>query len=50
MAWTDPENETVYIFLSNRIHPDQYNLKLIEMNVRTKIQQVIYDAIRKNDE
>ena len=45
MAWADPDNGTIYIFLSNRIHPDQYNLKLIEMNVRTKIQQVIYDAI-----
>jgi len=47
MAWADPENGTIYIFLSNRIHPDQYNLKLIEMNVRTKIQQVIYDAIEE---
>jgi beta-N-acetylhexosaminidase len=47
MAWADPENGTIYIFLSNRIHPDQYNLKLIDMNVRTRIQQVIYDAIEK---
>ncbi len=49
MAWADPDNETIYIFLSNRIHPDQYNLKLIEMDVRTKIQQVIYDAINSED-
>ena len=50
MAWADPENETIYIFLSNRIYPDQYNMKLIDMNIRTRIQQVIYDAIKKNDE
>lgn len=45
MVWNDPEYDLVYIFLSNRIHPDQYNLKLIEMNVRTRIQDVIYKAV-----
>jgi hypothetical protein len=49
MAWADPEEEIVYIFLSNRIHPDQDNNKLIQMNVRTDIQQLIYDAIIKPD-
>lgn len=45
MVWADPEKQIVYIFLSNRIHPDQDNNKLIKMNVRTDIQQTIYDAI-----
>lgn len=45
IAWVDPKEELVYIFLSNRVHPDQLNGKLQQMNVRTKIQQVIYDAI-----
>jgi beta-N-acetylhexosaminidase len=45
MVWVDPDNDLIYIFLSNRIHPDQYNLKLIEMNVRTRIQDVIYEAV-----
>ncbi|MEE4198364.1 MAG: glycoside hydrolase family 3 N-terminal domain-containing protein [Bacteroidales bacterium] len=45
LAWADPEEKIVYIFLSNRIHPDQDNGKLIRTNVRTDIQQVIYDAI-----
>ena len=47
IAWADPEEQIVYIFLSNRIHPDQDNRKLIKMNVRTDIQQAIYDAIIK---
>lgn len=47
IAWADPKENIVYIFLSNRIHPDQDNNKLIYMNVRTNIQQVIYDAIIK---
>lgn len=45
IAWVDPEWQLVYIFLSNRIHPDQDNDKLIRMNIRTAIQQKIYDAI-----
>ena len=45
ISWVDPEEQIIYIFLSNRVHPDQDNSKLIQMDVRTDIQQVIYDAI-----
>ena len=45
IAWADPEEEVLYIFLSNRIHPDQDNSKLVTSDVRTRIQRVIYDAI-----
>ncbi|MFW5699317.1 MAG: glycoside hydrolase family 3 N-terminal domain-containing protein [Bacteroidota bacterium] len=45
MAWVDPDTDVVYIFLSNRIHPDANNSKLIEMDVRTKIQEVIYTSM-----
>jgi len=45
MAWADPKNGIVYIFLSNRVYPDAENWKLVKMNVRTNIQEVIYDAI-----
>lgn len=44
-VWVDPEEELIYIFLSNRTYPDAGNGKLIKMNVRTKIHDVIYDAI-----
>ncbi|PIQ17758.1 MAG: beta-N-acetylglucosaminidase [Flavobacteriaceae bacterium CG_4_8_14_3_um_filter_34_10] len=44
-TWADPENEVVYVFLSNRTYPDVNNRKLISSNIRTKIQQAIYDAI-----
>jgi len=45
IAWVDPAYQLVYVFLSNRIHPNQGNTRLIEDNVRTRIQQVIYDAL-----
>jgi CubicO group peptidase (beta-lactamase class C family) len=45
LAWADPEHELVYIFLSNRVHPDMGNNRLIDMNVRTEVQQVVYNAL-----
>ncbi|QED36962.1 serine hydrolase [Antarcticibacterium arcticum] len=45
LAWADPEEEIVYVFLSNRTFPDVDNRKLIQSDLREKIQQVIYDSI-----
>lgn len=44
-AWADPENGLVYIFLSNRVHPDAYNPKLSKYNIRTNLHQIFYEAI-----
>ncbi len=45
MTWVDPEYDLIYIFLSNRIHPDQYNLTLIRKDIRTRIQECIYESV-----
>lgn len=47
IAWVDPDSKLVYIFLSNRIHTDQENRKLIKMNIREKIQETIYQSFQK---
>ena len=44
-AWADPENELIYIFLSNRVNPDAGNDKMMKLNVRTNIQSAIYQSI-----
>ena len=44
-AWVDPEEELVYVFLSNRVYPDANNKKLLNLNIRTRIQEAIYAAI-----
>lgn len=46
LVWADPQEQLVYVFLSNRIHPTSENKKLLKMDVRTKIMEVFYDAIR----
>lgn len=45
-VWVDPAYNLVYIFLSNRVTPDGGdNNKLLKMNVRSNIQEVIYKAM-----
>ncbi len=46
LAWADPENELNYVFLSNRVCPSQDNWKLRDMNIRTEIQRVVYEAVK----
>lgn len=46
IAWADPAKNLVYIFLSNRVYPDAEVNKLAKQGIRTKIQEVIYDAIK----
>ena len=48
MAWVDPKEKLVYVFLSNRVLPSRENTGLYRLNTRTKIQQAIYDAIIVN--
>ena len=45
--WVDPEFNLVYVFLSNRVYPDMTNNKLINANIRSRIQDVIYESIFK---
>ncbi|MEJ1222337.1 glycoside hydrolase family 3 N-terminal domain-containing protein [Sediminicola sp. 1XM1-17] len=45
LAWADPDEDLVYVFLSNRTFPSASNTLLIKSGLRTRIQKAIYDAI-----
>ncbi len=47
IAWADPENELVYVFLANRTFPVGAVNKLSKENIREEIQKIIYEAIVK---
>ena len=47
LAWADPKDKVIFVFLSNRVHPDAENWKLRDMNIRTDIQEVVYQALDK---
>ncbi|WP_423227983.1 serine hydrolase domain-containing protein [Sabulibacter ruber] len=44
-AWIDPENNLIYIFLSNRVYPTSENDKLLKYNIRTRIHDVVYQSL-----
>lgn len=46
-TWVDPEHQLVYVFLCNRVYPTRNNSKLYDLNIRTNINEVIYQAIKK---
>ena len=43
--WIDPDNNLIFIFLSNRTFPSRANTQLFTLNIRTRIQDAIYKAI-----
>jgi beta-N-acetylhexosaminidase len=45
-VWMDPAHDLVYVFLSNRVYPTRNNSKLSDLNIRTRIHQVVYDALQ----
>jgi len=44
-TWVDPEENLVYIFLSNMVYPTRENSKIYDLNIRSNILQGIYDSI-----
>ncbi len=45
--WVDPDNNMIYIFLSNRVNPSRTHKNLMSLNIRPRIQSVIYNAMNK---
>ena len=44
--WIDPDNNIIYIFLSNRVNPTRSPDRLSSLDIRTRIQEEIYKALK----
>jgi beta-glucosidase-like glycosyl hydrolase/CubicO group peptidase (beta-lactamase class C family) len=44
-VWADPETNIIYVFLSNRTFPSMRNYKINKMDIRPKIQSVLYESL-----
>lgn len=44
-TWADPENGLLLVFMSNRVYPSRDRRKLYELNIRSRLHQVLYDSI-----
>lgn len=47
LVWTDPQEDLIFIFLTNRVYPSRTLRALYQLNVRPTIHQFIYDYLRK---
>ncbi len=45
IAWADPSEDIIYVFLSNRVYPSAENNRLAKMDIRTNIQEEIYKVL-----
>lgn len=48
LVWADPENDLLFIFLSNRVHPTRDNRKLYTLGVRPAIHNAVYELLKAN--
>ncbi len=44
--WADPKHNLMVIFLSNRVYPDRSHTGIMDLNIRPRVHQVVYDALR----
>jgi beta-glucosidase-like glycosyl hydrolase/CubicO group peptidase (beta-lactamase class C family) len=44
--WVDPDQQLIFIFLSNRTYPSMNNNRLMEGNYRPRLQELVYRSIR----
>lgn len=49
MAWADPDEHLLYLFLSNRVHPSRSPNKLKDLRIRPLIHQVLYDYLEERE-
>lgn len=45
--WVDPDNQMIYIFLSNRVYDKRTHKELMNLSIRQRIQEEIYAALKK---
>jgi beta-N-acetylhexosaminidase len=45
LVWVDPADELVFVFLSNRVHPNADNTLITSQNIRRNLMDAVYDAI-----
>ena len=44
-VWVDPKYDLIYIFLSNRVNPEENNPRLSGLSIRGRIQETVYQAM-----
>ena len=49
MFWADPEQDLIFIFLSNSVYPYRGTSTMGRLSTRSKCQEAVYEAIRRHE-
>ncbi len=47
-TWADPEQNLIFVVLTNRTYPSMHNYKFNQENYRPRLQTIVYNALAKN--
>ena len=47
MFWADPEQDLIFIFLSNSVYPYRGTSNMGRLSTRSKCQEAVYEAIKR---
>lgn len=45
VVWVDPEQDLIFVFLSNRVYPSEENNKINSLRLRQRMHEVVYQSI-----
>lgn len=45
VLWVDPEQDLIFVFLSNRVYPSEENNKINSLRLRQRMHEVVYQSI-----
>ena len=48
LVWADPEEELLFVFLSNRVYPSRHQRAIYDKNVRPRLHTLLYRALRND--
>jgi len=46
-VWADPDNQLLFVFMSNRVYPTRENRKLYSLLIRPRIHTLLYDLLEE---
>jgi CubicO group peptidase (beta-lactamase class C family) len=49
LVWADPQNDLLFVFLSNRVYPTRDRREIYNLNIRPAIHNMVYDLLPKGN-
>lgn len=47
LVWADPDNDLIFVMLTNRVYPTRSNRKIYQLNIRPRIHDLVYNLFEE---